>query len=42
MGAFEFQSTIGCYAGCDQSTGVGVLDIFDFFCFGNAFQAGCR
>lgn len=22
----------GCYADCDQSTGVGVLDIFDFLC----------
>ncbi len=26
-----------CYADCDQSTGAGVLDIFDFLCFGNAF-----
>jgi hypothetical protein len=26
-----------CYADCDQSTGAGVLDIFDFLCFQNAF-----
>ncbi len=30
----------GCYADCDTSTGVGVLDIFDFLCFGNRFDAG--
>ncbi len=30
----------GCYADCDTSTGVGVLDIFDFLCFGNRFSAG--
>ncbi len=30
----------GCYADCDQSTGVGVLDIFDFLCFGSDFAAG--
>ena len=29
----------GCYADCDTSTGVGVLDIFDFLCFGNRFAA---
>ena len=29
--------TITCYADCDQSTGVGILDIFDFLCFQNAF-----
>ena len=29
----------GCYADCDPSTGVGVLDIFDFLCFGNRFSA---
>jgi len=33
MGAYEFQ----CYADCDQSTGVGVLDLFDFLCFQNSF-----
>ncbi len=27
-----------CYPDCDPSTGVGVLDIFDFLCFGNAFS----
>lgn len=26
-----------CYADCDQSTGPGSLDIFDFLCFQNAF-----
>jgi FG-GAP-like repeat len=30
----------GCYADCDQSTGAGVLDIFDFLCFQDAFVAG--
>jgi V8-like Glu-specific endopeptidase len=29
-----------CYADCDQSTGVGVLDVFDFLCFQNSFVAG--
>ncbi len=29
-----------CYPDCDQSTGPGVLDIFDFLCFGNLFAAG--
>ena len=29
--------TVTCYADCDQSTGLGVLDIFDFLCFQNAF-----
>ncbi len=29
-----------CYPDCDQSTGPGVLDIFDFLCFGNRFTAG--
>ena len=31
---------LGCYADCDQSTGVGRLDIFDFLCFQNAFVTG--
>jgi hypothetical protein len=26
-----------CYPDCDTATGVGVLDIFDFLCFQNAF-----
>ena len=26
-----------CYADCDQSTGAGVLDVFDFLCFQNSF-----
>jgi Immunoglobulin I-set domain len=29
--------TVTCYPDCDQSTGNGVLDIFDFLCFQNAF-----
>ena len=29
-----------CYPDCDTSTGVGVLDIFDFLCFQNAFVTG--
>ena len=29
-----------CYADCDTATGIGVLDIFDFLCFQNAFVAG--
>ena len=28
---------ITCYADCDQSTGVGELDLFDFLCFQNSF-----
>lgn len=27
-----------CYPDCDQGTGPGVLDIFDFLCFGNRFN----
>jgi hypothetical protein len=27
----------GCYPDCDQSTGPGVLDVFDFLCFQDAF-----
>jgi hypothetical protein len=34
------QIVITCYADCDQSTGLGALDVFDFFCFINAFDAG--
>lgn len=30
----------GCYADCDHSTGIGVLDIFDFLCFQSEFVAG--
>jgi hypothetical protein len=29
-----------CYADCDQSTGAGILDIFDFLCFQDRFVAG--
>ncbi len=29
-----------CYADCDQSTGAGVLDIFDFLCFQDSFVNG--
>ena len=38
MGCYESQ-TPGCYADCDTTTGQGVLDIFDFLCFGNRFAA---
>lgn len=30
-----------CYPDCDASTGEGVLDLFDFLCFVNAFNAAC-
>jgi hypothetical protein len=36
IGAFEFQAD-SCYADCDGS---GSLDLFDFLCFTNAFNAG--
>ena len=29
-----------CYADCDISSGVGVLDILDFLCFQDAFVSG--
>jgi hypothetical protein len=29
-----------CYPDCDTSTGPGVLDIFDFLCFQNRYDAG--
>ncbi len=29
-----------CYPDCDTQSGAGVLDIFDFLCFGNRFHAG--
>ena len=39
--AFLARYTIdSCYADCDQSTGNGVLDIFDFLCFQNDFVTG--
>ena len=28
----------GLYPDCDQTTGAGTLDIFDFLCFGNKFE----
>ncbi len=28
-----------CYADCDTTTGPGILDIFDFLCFGNRFAS---
>ena len=30
---------VSCYADCDDSTGAGVLDLFDYLCFQNAFIA---
>ncbi len=38
--AFVIEGETECYADCDSSTGPGVLDIFDFLCFGNRFSAG--
>jgi hypothetical protein len=35
--AFIIEGTTACYPDCDQSTGAGVLDIFDFLCFQDAF-----
>ncbi len=29
-----------CWADCDHDSGPGILDIFDFLCFGNLFAAG--
>jgi subtilisin family serine protease len=29
-----------CYADCDSSTGLGVLDVFDFLCFQDEFVSG--
>ena len=29
-----------CYPDCDPSTGLGVLDLFDFLCFQNGFVNG--
>jgi hypothetical protein len=31
---------VTCYADCEQTTGVGVLDIFDFLCFQDEFVTG--
>jgi predicted outer membrane repeat protein len=39
IGSYEFQGS-SCAADCDWSTGLGVLDIFDFLCFQNAFVKG--
>ena len=38
-GTIEYEAA-GCYADCDTSTGIGVLDIFDFLCFQNRYDAG--
>jgi len=34
------RDTCFCYADCDEASGAGVLDIFDFLCFQNAFVNG--
>ena len=39
-GDFKFGAPAVCYADCDTQSGPGVLDIFDFLCFGNRFSAG--
>lgn len=36
----ESLSGKNCYADCDVSTGMGVLDIFDFLCFQTRFAKG--
>ena len=33
---------VPCYADCDTTTGLEVLDLWDFLCFGNRFAAGDR
>jgi hypothetical protein len=35
----EVAPLLVCYPDCDTSTGAGVLDIFDFLCFQNLFDA---
>lgn len=37
-GGFRVASLV-CYADCDTSTGLEVLDVFDFLCFLNHFAA---
>jgi hypothetical protein len=34
-----FDAGGACYPDCDTQSGPGVLDIFDFLCFGNRFSA---
>ena len=36
---YKVVSAESCYADCDPATGAGVLDIFDFLCFGNKFAS---
>lgn len=36
IGAYE---VVTCPADCDRTTGPGVLDVFDFLCFGRRFEA---
>jgi hypothetical protein len=35
----KWQGCAACYPDCDTQSGPGVLDIFDFLCFGNRFAA---
>ena len=35
-----FMVESSCYADCDTSTGIGVLDLFDFLCFQDSFVKG--
>ena len=39
-GGLHAFDSLDCYADCDPTTGVGVLDIFDFLCFSNRFALG--
>jgi hypothetical protein len=41
IGAYEVQTISSCYANCDNSSIVPVLNVQDFSCFLNAFAAGC-
>jgi hypothetical protein len=36
----KWQGCGDCYADCDTATGPGILDIYDFLCFGNRFAVG--
>ncbi len=36
--SLRIEFTTECYPDCDPGTGPGVLDIFDFLCFGNRFS----
>jgi outer membrane protein assembly factor BamB len=37
---YAINAADSCFADCDQSTGPGVLDVFDFLCFQDSFVKG--